>query len=671
MVREPDPTRSDGRPASRRHATERIEPAYVVEPTARDPVDPPETRVDPGSEVIGNYVLLGELGRGGMGVVYRAHDRVLNRNVALKMIADTGRAGGKLLKRFRTEASALARLHDPRIVPVFEVGEHEGKPYIVMELVEGTSLDALLRDDEIALRDRVKIVLEVALALEHAHQNGIVHRDVKPENVIVDRSGLPHLMDFGLAIDESAAERLTVPGAVLGTPAYMSPEQAAGGTVPVTSASDIYSLGAVLYRALVGKPPFSGAGTHNILYKVITADPTPPRRIDPKLHPDLETIALRCLMKEPERRYASAREVADELRRFLDGEPIVARPQSALEKSWRRVRRHPQLIAALFVFFAIACGGGYALEEHHREDLERAAAELRLSDARTTLELAKRLVAENKYTRAIEVATRAIELAPEVPAAWAVRAGARFSTSDRDGAIADATHAIELAPATYDAWYVRASARSNKHEIAEAIADATHAIELDPRDGRAFHVRAAARFNSGDEPGAIDDATRAIELAPRNAEGWMIRATARSNRGDYDGAIEDATKAIELAPSEVHAWHARAAARAMKGDCAAAIEDATRAIALAPELAETWIVRAIAHARLGEDKDAAEDATKTIQLAPTNAQAWILRAHSRLNLGDREGAKPDFERYLELEPHGKSSEDARQQLTELGADRPR
>jgi tetratricopeptide (TPR) repeat protein/predicted Ser/Thr protein kinase len=649
-----------------------VQPTHVV----------PTTQADATPEVIGKYELREELGRGGMGIVYRAYDRVLKRSVALKMINDPKRAGGKLLKRFTQEASIIARLHDPRLVPIFEVGEYEKKPYFVMELIEGRSLQRLLREETVPGRRVAEIVREVALALKHAHENGIIHRDVKPENILIDSSGNPRLMDFGLAIDEETEERFTAPGAILGTPEYMSPEQAAGATSELTEATDIYALGAILYHALVGKPPFQATEMHRVIYKVITLEPTPPRRLDPKIHQDLETITLRCLMKEPTRRYLTAEEVADELGRYLAGEPIVARPQGSIERAWRRARRYRGFVIAFLLLLILVGMGGAFLDDMRRRDnakaLEelraekeraaRAAAQAESEKARATIEEARTALAGNEFQRALDAANRAVELDPKSADAWAVRATARFRTTDRQGALDDAARAIELDPRCSLAWITRASVESNKHETEAAIADANRALEIDPKDGRAYHVRGCARFNAGDVEGALGDATKAIELKPKEAGAWLLRASARLNTREYDGAIEDATRGIELEPTDAHGWQARGAARAMrakKGDLESAVEDLSRAIAMLPGEAEFWMLRAIAKARLGEDEGVIQDCTKALELDPRNAQTWTVRAHSRLNLKDLEGARSDFRRFLELDPKGPSSDEAREQLGKL------
>jgi tetratricopeptide (TPR) repeat protein/predicted Ser/Thr protein kinase len=344
---------------------------------ASQPAPPSDTEK---VERIGRHRIERELGRGGMGVVYRAFDDELRRPVAIKMILDPSRAGASELERFRREASAAARLAHPGIVAVHEVGEHEGKPYIVMELVEGESLEQLLRREKPSPRRTAELLREVATALDFAHSAGIVHRDVKPENVIVDREGRPRLMDFGLARD-AAGERVTVTGTILGTPAYMSPEQASGEITEQGPLSDVWSLGAVLYRALVGTPPFTAPNVHGVLTRVIFDEPVAPRKRNPAIHGDLETICLRCLEKNAPSRYPSAGEVARELGRYLAGEPIAARPIGSLERGARLVRRNRLATALVLVLVGAPVVAG-ALAVSAR----RAQREAFLADARDDAE---------------------------------------------------------------------------------------------------------------------------------------------------------------------------------------------------------------------------------------------------------------------------------------------
>ncbi len=290
------------------------------------------------------YEILGELGRGGMGVVYRARHLALKRVVALKMILAGDHAGADQVNRFRREAEAVARLQHPNIVQIHEVGGQDARPYLALEFVEGGSLERRLSEELMPSRAAAELVQILARAVHAAHLKGIVHRDLKPANVLLAADGTPKVTDFGLAkmlADDDAPGQPTRSGAVVGTASYMAPEQARGRGREVGPCSDVYALGAILYETLTGRPPFRGSSLLETLELVAAAEPVPPGRLQPRLARDLETICLKCLEKDPRRRYASALALADDLGRFLRHEPILARPVGPVGRLVRFARRHP------------------------------------------------------------------------------------------------------------------------------------------------------------------------------------------------------------------------------------------------------------------------------------------------------------------------------------------
>ncbi len=303
---------------------------------------------------IPGYEILAELGRGGAGVVYKARQSALDRIVALKVLASGPSAGPIELRRFQSEAEAVARLRHPHIVPIHEVGQAAGRPYFVLEYLPGGSLAARLERQPAQPRQAADMVRTLARAIHYAHQNGIIHRDLKPGNILLDADGTPKVADFGLArrldLEEAALrDRLTPSGVIMGTPSYMAPEQADGRTRHLGPAADIYALGGILYEMLTGKPPFLGVSLTETLLQVLEAEPIAPRRLSPHVPRDLETICLRCLQKHPPSRYSNAEALADDLGRFLAGQPILARPVGRGERFLKWTRRRPAQAALLFV----------------------------------------------------------------------------------------------------------------------------------------------------------------------------------------------------------------------------------------------------------------------------------------------------------------------------------
>jgi WD40 repeat protein/serine/threonine protein kinase len=359
------------------------DPAYreTLAPRSKDDAVVAQGALIPG------YEILGELGRGGMGVVYRARQVGLNRPVALKMILAGSHAGADQLARFKGEAEAVARLQHPNIVQIYDIGEHEGRPFFSLELVEGGNLEKHLGGKPLPAREAAQLMETLARAVHYAHQHGIIHRDLKPGNVLLSVSrepptsaphtpaggsrltelnqAIPKITDFGLAKRLNPATGADVPrgttktGAVMGTPSYMAPEQASAKKDAIGPATDIYALGAILYEVVTGRPPFLAASPLETLMQVALEEPAPPSQLQPRLSRDLETICLKCLQKETRKRYASAAALADDLRRFQNGEPIVARPVGRVERLRRWCRRNPVvagLLAALIFVFAAGFG---------------------------------------------------------------------------------------------------------------------------------------------------------------------------------------------------------------------------------------------------------------------------------------------------------------------------
>lgn len=383
-------------------------PCLLATFTGRTPnlAHPSGRALPPTIRCFGDYELLGEIASGGMGVVYFARQISLNRNVALKMIRSGALATPAEVQRFRTEAEAAANLDPPSIVPIYEVGEQEGQHYFSMKLVEGGNLAERISNFkcEISKREAARLIATLARAVHHAHQRGVLHRDLKPTNVLLDEQGAPHLTDFGLAKLAHDRGDLTQTIAILGTPHYMSPEQAAGRARELTTATDIYSLGAILYELLTGRPPFHGESALEVLPQAQARAPEPPRKLNPSVDRDLETICLMCLEKQPRRRYDTAATLAEDLDHWLAGEPIQARPVSPPERVLKWARRNPALASLIVVAHLLFLSGIIGVLWQWR----RAEAEATRAQANGTRAETQEIVTrEQLYASRITIAQRA------------------------------------------------------------------------------------------------------------------------------------------------------------------------------------------------------------------------------------------------------------------------
>jgi tetratricopeptide (TPR) repeat protein len=377
---------------------------------------------------VAGYEILAELGRGTMGVVYHARQLRLNRLVALKMVLAGAYASEESLTRFRLEAEAVARLQHPHIVQIYEVGEQEGRPFFSMEYIGGGSLAMKLGVALPSNQEAAQLCENLARAVHYAHERGVVHRDLKPANILLmkdQQAGslpfadlVPKVVDFGLAKQLDGETLGTASGAILGTPGYMAPEQASGLSGQIGPAADIYALGAILYHLLTGRPPFQSETVEMTLNKVRLDEPAPPTRLRPKVARDLQTICLKCLEKEPRQRYTSAAALADDLQRFLDGEPLRARPVTAVERTWKWIKRRPTVAALLMVSALAVVALFVGMVAFYQLSLREA--DRRNVTVERDLEKEKSLRAEQERSQATNAAQRAEKEARRIRAATGI-----------------------------------------------------------------------------------------------------------------------------------------------------------------------------------------------------------------------------------------------------------
>jgi tetratricopeptide (TPR) repeat protein len=626
------------------------------------------------------YEILGELGCGGMGVVYRARQTSLNRPVALKMILAPKHAGPQQAARFRAEAEAVARLQHPNIVQVYEVGEHGGRPFFSMELVEGGSLAEHIAGNPQPAAEAARLVEVLARAVQHAHSRGVVHRDLKPANVLLQKTDegrpeasrsnsclesaafCPKITDFGLAkrLDIPAAQTQT--GAVMGSPSYMAPEQTGRSPHGIGPAADVWALGAILYEMLTGRPPFKAETALDTLLQVVHDDPLPPSRLRARTPRDLETVCLKCLEKEPRRRYPSAAALADDLRRFLDGKPVLARPLSPAGRTYRWARRRPAA-AALIAVSVLVLGGLAALGawQHVRENdrLARARADVEqtLEDARDDFRqeqwelagahLRNALARMDAEPSLAQWRPGAEQLLAETEArAFAADAWGRFTRS-RDEALfrrlellslgdmgdpaallprvesaaREALAVIGLDPDSDRPWepdrrfgdvrharlmtdgptllLVLAEVHADRRRYSDALRVLERAGQVGPREQALVGRRAAYLRGLGDEAGACREEQAAGDLKPATAWGYFLLGDEAYRRGDRPVAIRAFEAAVGLSPEDFWSELLLARCYADQKEWDKANACLTVSIVVRPDVVWARLLRGYVHREMG------------------------------------------------------------------------
>ncbi len=632
-----------------------------------------------------NYELLDEIARGGMGIVYRARQLNPSRIVALKMILAGPRATEAELYRFRMETEAAASLDHPHIMPIYEVSEQNGRPFFSMKLMEGGTLAEHLPRFAGDGRAAAELLIKVARAVHHAHLRGILHRDLKPANILLDAQGEPFVTDFGLCRRVEVDSGMTQSGVIVGTPSYMSPEQAAGRK-GLTTATDVYSLGAVFYALLTDRPPFRGNTPLETVRGVLEDEPSRPRVLRPQVDRDLETICLKCLDKQPERRYRSAEAVADDLERWLAGEPIVARRTSVWERTWKRARRNPTAaalvaVSSLALVFLIAAGLIYqnnratvaeqalaSANEMLRKRSEasgnigQADALLRKGDAQGARLHANLAIVEAKGEPELqELATQAQDLLAKAE---------QQLNRERDQEAATARfHQFQASHDDFLSLYASVDASAFELTLVRTGESAMGAIGLS-RDGEGVPWRisdlsasqqaamkegsyelllvmaeVAARENPPNWKRALRLATRAAEFGAPTSTYHARRARYLSQLGQEQDAILE-SKLASNGPSKNALDHfLRGNEARRQGDFPVAIGELRDAIRIQP--GHIWAQFCLAACMLATDPRESEvHATNILQDRPELGLAYLLRANANTALGEFELALSDFERAL-------------------------
>jgi eukaryotic-like serine/threonine-protein kinase len=583
------------------------------DPSTRTGQPEPETRAEAGTGsdpfTIPGYEVLGVLGRGGMGIVYQARQLRLKRLVALKMVRDTRTAGPQEQDRFRVEAEAVARLQHPNVVQIFEVGEAAGQPFFALEYVEGGSLANKLGGTPLPAREAAQLAGTIARAVQAAHAQGVIHRDLKPANVLLTKDGVPKITDFGLAKRLDADSGQTQMGQVLGTPSYMAPEQARGDTRAGAASTDVYALGAILYEMLTGRPPFKGASVVETLEQVRTQEPVPPTRLQPRCPRDVETICLKCLQKDPQRRYPGCEALADDLRRFLAGEPIRARPVSRVERAWRWCRRNPRVaamgatVAVLLILVAISLG----------------VLAVRLSQERQAVAETRR-VAEQRLQQAIEAVAGGNYLRAQDLLRWS------DPVLDRHADLGDIRSELDTLKAQVDVYA----------QFKELLDAARFACRFGSRQqkelGRGYCVRLLGLYDAIEE----HQGRAAAGLPSLNAEQQQL-----FKEDVFEAFLTTALVDMELTAS--------AGPEAQKRAARQAIDWLDRAEKVLPGSHVLYVSRAPFWGKLGNSEANRADMERARAIKPTSAvdHFWVgvdhyVRGEENLKRGDADTAREDY-----------------------------
>jgi serine/threonine protein kinase/predicted Zn-dependent protease len=628
----------------------------------------PEGIAVDGERRLGDFRILREVGRGAMGTVFEAVQESLGRRVALKVLPGSFALDPKRIERFRREARATARIHHPSIVPVYEVGQADGNHYYAMEFLDGRSLDSLLEDarrtasggpgrkgsstsDPTHIAAAVEQIAALAEGLHDAHQLGLIHRDVKPSNIIVDSSGRYVLVDFGL-VREEEAQTLTRSGELVGTLSYMSPEQLSRRQVDARS--DVYSLGATLYEVLTLKAPFMGESDHKVQNGILFEEPIPPRKVNPRVNRDLETVVLHALEKNPERRYPSAADLAADLRRFLRYEPVRARPTSVLGRLSRRARRHVAALTAAAVILLLLVSLGWLFLKSRREEEARLLAEYepRVTRAVMKAQLGRlgQLSGEGSFAVNAERLLGVGDLQAE---------SRGHGTEALEEALRELDSAVTVAPARPDAHFHRAKVLLLLDRAPEAREALDRALACEPGFVPARVLRAALLRQEGDaEAARLELAAAEASAGSEWAKAWLTAHQA-ATEGDWRKAAEAYTALIESGPgrepylgSTIETRLGRGLVHLEATDLRQAIEDFVAAKTLWPDAPEPSLLLGKAYYLNGEDVAAEETFQKLHARSPFPDQAALAVAAVYDSVGDLVRAlewvetrvKADFER---------------------------
>jgi len=641
---------------------------------------------------IGKYKILEILGKGGMGTVYRAHDTNLDRPVALKVLigdADDEHA----VARFIREARTAARLQHPNIVAVYDFGETGKIHFIATELIEGKSLDKLVYE-HITPRRGLNIVRKSALALHHAHENGVVHRDVKPSNILIDKNDEPHVADFGLA-KHAHDSKLTISGTVVGTPSYISPEQGEGKAID--GRADLYALGATLYHILTGIPPFEGFSALDILRKAVSEEPANPRSINPGIPKDVETIIMKCMEKNPKNRYANCLELARDIERYLNDELITARPVSIIEKGFRKVGRNPWAYGGITAaVLAFAIGTPIVLtslksaeaqrqktaqiekerekEKRAKEEEERRKAEAMPSylKGKESLEKAEKARKAGDLDKSVSYFNEGVSNLEQAIKIYSIAdahylLGKVFRTQGKNSqAVKHLEESVKLDSNNALAYYELArtctslleeSRQRNpnaqdeqaKKYLEKAKEHFTKMLQIGVNKDLAAFGQSDLLIFEGKREKAIEKLNEAIEHNEYFAEAYLKRGLIRQQLNNLEGALKDFDIAITKNPKLFEAFYSRGYAYMIQGNIEGAINEYNDALKINPEMVPALHNRGSLLLEIGEYEKALNDFNAALRKDPNFVQSYVMRGNAYFKMGETEEAISNYKTALQLD----------------------
>ncbi len=643
--------------------------------TDPDPDALPQSPSEAGATVA-RYEVLEEIGRGGMGVVYRARQVDLKRLVALKMILAGPHAGAKEQARFRTEAEAIARLQHPNIVQIYEVGEQDGCLFLALELVDGASLEKQFAGRTAPPREAAVLVATLAQAIHAAHQHGIIHRDLKPSNVLLTRDGVPKITDFGLAKMLDGSANATTADGFLGTPCYVAPEQASGHSGEIGPATDVYALGTLLYELLTGEPPFLGSAPMETVLQVLHNEVVPPSQRQAGTPPDLETICLKCLQKAPGRRYTSASDLADDLKRFLANEPIRARPVTTAERGLKWVQRRPTAAALVAVSVAavlsLAAGLGwhfwdrqFAAEQIHdqeRRQVEQAHRKyqqfLQGRDEAQFFGIYGTLFADADASRnlsATETAARkALGLmSVSIEGEGLPAVDVSLSESEQAEVRAGCYQLLLLLAEVAARGPPEQQPADSSQRARTALAILDRAAQLFPATP-AYHLRRARYLDLvGDASGARQERAHAATIPPDTAFDYFLLGQEWFQQGKVEQAYAEFQKALVRRPDDFWSQYFLAVGQLKLRRPTEARDGLTRCARQRPEFIWTYLLRSVASEQLAAFDAAEADYQTALDLdANQDARYFLHVCRGRMRLAQRNvaAAMSDFRQAVALKP---------------------